>query len=207
MIRYISSPKCQKLRAHTSHTPSSPGCLLGVTDAVIVSLLSSVFFFLSVRSPKGEDHFLSSTRQQSIISCFDFERLAADCDVNVERGLLTLLEPQSRFGGKPLKFQVVCHQTGTAVLKATSIGFTVAFLAEHKLLVVESCNSQKYQPEFLSSRFLSTCRLLYCTRDLGNLSRIIRGFGVRQWGVLVHIYSTVVLKNVPSSADLVWVVA
>ena len=31
--------------------------------------------------------------------------------------LLTLLEPQSRFGDKPLKFQVVCPQNETAVLK------------------------------------------------------------------------------------------
>ena len=30
---------------------------------------------------------------------------------------LTLLEPQSRFGDKPFKFQVVCPQNGTAVLK------------------------------------------------------------------------------------------
>ena len=30
---------------------------------------------------------------------------------------LTLLEPQSRFGDKPVKFQVVCPQNGTAVLK------------------------------------------------------------------------------------------
>ena len=30
---------------------------------------------------------------------------------------LTLLEPQSRCGDKPLKFQVVCPQNGTAVLK------------------------------------------------------------------------------------------
>ena len=30
---------------------------------------------------------------------------------------LTLLEPQSRFGNKPLKFQAVCPQNGTAVLK------------------------------------------------------------------------------------------
>ena len=29
----------------------------------------------------------------------------------------TLLEPQSRFGDRPLKFQVVCPQNGTAVLK------------------------------------------------------------------------------------------
>ena len=31
--------------------------------------------------------------------------------------LLTLLEPQSRFGDNSLKFQVVCPQNGTAVLK------------------------------------------------------------------------------------------
>ena len=31
--------------------------------------------------------------------------------------LLTLLEPQSRFGDKPLNLQVVCPQNGTAVLK------------------------------------------------------------------------------------------
>ena len=31
--------------------------------------------------------------------------------------VLTLLEPQPRFGDKPLKFQVVCPQNGTAVLK------------------------------------------------------------------------------------------
>ena len=30
---------------------------------------------------------------------------------------LTPLEPQSRFGDKPLKYQVVCPQNGTAVLK------------------------------------------------------------------------------------------
>ena len=33
---------------------------------------------------------------------------------------LTLLEPQSRFGEKPLKFQVVCPQNGTAVLNGLS---------------------------------------------------------------------------------------
>ena len=31
--------------------------------------------------------------------------------------VLTLLEPKSRFGDKPLKFRVVCPQNGTAVLK------------------------------------------------------------------------------------------
>ena len=31
--------------------------------------------------------------------------------------LSTLLESQSRFGDKPVKFQVVCHRNGTAVLK------------------------------------------------------------------------------------------
>ena len=32
---------------------------------------------------------------------------------------ITLLELQSRFWAKPLKFQVVCTQNGTAVLKLT----------------------------------------------------------------------------------------
>ena len=46
-----------------------------------------------------------------------------DSDVDRKSGLyfpprrLTLLEPQSHFGYKPLKFQVVCPQNGTAVLK------------------------------------------------------------------------------------------
>ena len=31
--------------------------------------------------------------------------------------MLTPLEPQSRFGDKPVKFEVVCPQNGTAVLK------------------------------------------------------------------------------------------
>ena len=33
------------------------------------------------------------------------------------RSMITLLEPQSRFGDRPVKFQVVCPQNGTAVLK------------------------------------------------------------------------------------------
>ena len=33
---------------------------------------------------------------------------------------LTLLEPQPRFGDKPVKFQVGCAQIGTAVLKGLS---------------------------------------------------------------------------------------
>ena len=34
-----------------------------------------------------------------------------------EQGVSILLEPQSRFGDKPVKFQLVCPQNGTAVLK------------------------------------------------------------------------------------------
>ena len=40
---------------------------------------------------------------------------------------LTLLEPQSRSGDKPVKFQVVCPQNGTAVLKREH-GTSVAVL-------------------------------------------------------------------------------
>ena len=35
--------------------------------------------------------------------------------------VLSLLGPQSRFGDKPLKLQVVCPPNGTAVLKGLSI--------------------------------------------------------------------------------------
>ena len=38
---------------------------------------------------------------------------------------MTLLEPQSRFGDKPLIFQVVCPQNGTAVLKGLRGQLTV----------------------------------------------------------------------------------
>ena len=42
----------------------------------------------------------------------------SDPQLQLLRGaVLTLLEPQSRFGGKPVKFQVVCPQNGTAALK------------------------------------------------------------------------------------------
>ena len=34
---------------------------------------------------------------------------------------LTLLEPQSRFGDKLVKFRIVCPQNGTAVLKGLSV--------------------------------------------------------------------------------------
>ena len=45
--------------------------------------------------------------------------LALDFDATAV--LLTLLDPQSRFGGKPLKLQVVCPQNGTAVLKGLNV--------------------------------------------------------------------------------------
>ena len=35
---------------------------------------------------------------------------------SVNKGLVTLLGPQSRFGDSPVKFQVVCPLNGTAVL-------------------------------------------------------------------------------------------
>ena len=38
----------------------------------------------------------------------------------------TLLKLQSRFGDKPLKFQVVCPQNGTALLKALMVVLIVA---------------------------------------------------------------------------------
>ena len=49
--------------------------------------------------------------------------VASQNDNAVLEGELTLLEPQSRFGDKPLKFQVVCPQNGTAVLKELTLPF------------------------------------------------------------------------------------
>ena len=52
---------------------------------------------------------------------------------------LTPLKPQSRFGDKPLKFQVVCPQNGTAVLKELMIYVDTLFLTYlHKYLTVLS---------------------------------------------------------------------
>ena len=48
------------------------------------------------------------------------------CDVSW--CVLTPLEPQSRFGGKPLKLQVVCPQNGTAVLKGLSLNRLCVFV-------------------------------------------------------------------------------
>ena len=42
-------------------------------------------------------------------------------DPTAELCFLTLLEPQSRFGDKPVKFQVVCPQNGTEVLKGLTV--------------------------------------------------------------------------------------
>ena len=49
-----------------------------------------------------------------------YEVILSGGDVLRER-VLTLLEPQSRFGDKTLKFQVVCPQNGTAVPKWLTI--------------------------------------------------------------------------------------
>ena len=60
--------------------------------------------------------------------------LSACKQINVDytrQSSLTLFEPQSRFGDKPVKFQVVCPQNGTAVLKGLTI-----------LLGETICNSQ-----------------------------------------------------------------
>ena len=59
---------------------------------------------------------------------------------------LTLLQPQSRFGDKPLKFQVVCPQNGTAVLK----GLTPQF-SRSQFWVTEVCcylKPLRLQPSF-----------------------------------------------------------
>ena len=47
------------------------------------------------------------------------------------RSCLTLLEPQSRCGGIPVKFQVLCPQNETAVLKGLML-ILIVFLFTYK---------------------------------------------------------------------------
>ena len=44
----------------------------------------------------------------------------AESGITLDLNLSTLLEPQPRFGDKPLNFQVVCPRNGTAALKGLS---------------------------------------------------------------------------------------
>ena len=48
--------------------------------------------------------------------------LSAEEGADLAKRDSTLLEPQSRFGDKPVKFQVVFPQNGTAVLKGLKAG-------------------------------------------------------------------------------------
>ena len=64
---------------------------------------------------------------------------------------LTLLEPQSRFGDKPLKFQVPCPQNGTAVLKGLSSAFVCLFVCSFVCSFV--CFSSSRLSQLLSSPF------------------------------------------------------
>ena len=54
---------------------------------------------------------------------------------------LTLLGPQSRCGYKPFKFQVLCPQNGTAVLKELSTGECTLDLGDTLLYALRVCGS------------------------------------------------------------------
>ena len=54
-----------------------------------------------------------------------FESLT--CSYGHSTGTLTLIEPQSGFGDKPLKRHVVCPQNGTAVLKGLSVRYGIPY--------------------------------------------------------------------------------
>ena len=67
---------------------------------------------------------------------------------------LTLLEPQSRFGDKPLKFQVVCPQNGTAVLE----GLIRQAIRDGNFVSVAACQSVAHSKA-----------AFYCCCSLGSL--------------------------------------
>ena len=56
----------------------------------------------------------NSPRSRTMFACGEKK---CGTQINTWRCLLSLLEPQSRFGDKPFKFQLVYPQNGTAVLK------------------------------------------------------------------------------------------
>ena len=66
---------------------------------------------------------------------------------------LTLLEPQSRFGDKSLKFQAVCPQNGTAVLKGVNPLATEVPIWRHNTLIPRGlppkrdCSTKRANPD------------------------------------------------------------
>ena len=54
-------------------------------------------------------------------SCMAIQRYYLHHTIHYEYHALTLLEPQSRFGDKPLKFQSVCPQNETAAPKGLKL--------------------------------------------------------------------------------------
>ena len=57
--------------------------------------------------------------------------------------VLTLLEPESRFGDKLFKFQVVCPQNGTGALKGLTMTSIVVAIT-YQYLVVLMTYQQRY---------------------------------------------------------------
>ena len=60
-------------------------------------------------------------RRQCIRKAFALDARCPARDIAITDRLLTLLGPQSRLGDKAVKFQVVCPQNGTRVLKGLTL--------------------------------------------------------------------------------------
>ena len=139
--------------------------------------------------------------------------------------LLTLLEPQSRFGDRPVKFRVVCPQNGTAVLngsrhegdrKSIRANMTFQFFFLHfiwcsfflVLLVLRSCVLAPGTLAFhslcpwLFFKFLIVCSCFFLSRSLWPhyySSTVLRGTIVNgTYGLhknLPGIYLTIFANN------------
>ena len=102
----------------------------------------------------------------------------------------SLLEPQSRFGDKPLKFQVVCPHNGTAVLKGlTALSGTPLFDSDPKqmmqLVLPAVCERPVVLIVVLQYGWARAARLLALC--IGGV--LLRGTVVnRTYGIHKHLY-------------------
>ena len=116
ILLFKHEPPCAFRRIYTAHTVAPPprrqvravNAIPGTRTYVTSSLPSQahpVYYVVLATTVKS---VLSSRRGAIVFQPSTFP--------------LTHLEPQSRFGDKPVKFQVVCPQNGTAVLKGLTRG-------------------------------------------------------------------------------------
>ena len=114
--------RCTAAVVHQSSTNTFLVCMI---QLMVPGGSRLVFHDLRHMFP-GLDVYYTDPAHHIISAGWDLDGISVD-DLSVRRANrwfpitsqkgLALLEPQSRFGDKPLRFEVVCPRNGTAVLK------------------------------------------------------------------------------------------